>query len=133
MDQVFSKENKTLKTILENWKKILEKSGNFVSPEKREPWKTQKQYYFTIFNQYFHQEVSFPELKNHELFQEIDWEHLHETEMPFVPCPDDSTDTSYFDGITLFFKYLAPSKLSLCICLFYTSIFFFQREIICSI
>ena len=27
MDQVFSKENKTLKTILENWKKILEKSG----------------------------------------------------------------------------------------------------------
>ena len=31
MDQVFSKENKTLK-------KILEKSGNFVSPEKWEPW-----------------------------------------------------------------------------------------------
>ena len=27
MDQVFSKENKTLKKILENWKKILEKSG----------------------------------------------------------------------------------------------------------
>ena len=27
MDQVFSKENKTLKNILENWKKILEKSG----------------------------------------------------------------------------------------------------------
>ena len=38
MDQVFSKENKTLKKILENWKKILEKSGNFVSPEKWEPW-----------------------------------------------------------------------------------------------
>ena len=94
--------------------------------------KTQKEY-FTIFNQYFHQKISFPELKNHELFQEIDWEHLHETEMPFVPCPDDSTDTSYFDGITLFFKYLAPSKLSLFICLFYTFIFFFQREIICSI
>ena len=37
MDQVFSKENKTLKTILKNWKKILEKSGNFVSPEKWEP------------------------------------------------------------------------------------------------
>ena len=30
MDKVFSKENKTLK-------KILEKSGNFVSPEKWEP------------------------------------------------------------------------------------------------
>ena len=38
MDQVFSKENKTLKKILENWKKILEKSGNFVSPEKWERW-----------------------------------------------------------------------------------------------
>ena len=45
MDQVFSKENKTLKKILENWKKILEKSGkkileksgNFVSPAKWEP------------------------------------------------------------------------------------------------
>ena len=37
MDQVFSKENKTLKKILENWKKILEKSGNFVSLEKWEP------------------------------------------------------------------------------------------------
>ena len=34
MDQVFSKENKTL---LENWKKILEKSGNYISPEKWEP------------------------------------------------------------------------------------------------
>ena len=37
MDQVFSEENKTLKKILETWKIILEKSGNFVSPEKWEP------------------------------------------------------------------------------------------------
>ena len=38
MDNVFSKENnKTLKKILEKWKKILGKSGNFVSPEKWEP------------------------------------------------------------------------------------------------
>ena len=36
VDQVFSKENKTLKK-LENWKKILEKSLNFVSPENWEP------------------------------------------------------------------------------------------------
>ena len=27
MDQVFGKENKTLKKILENWRKILEESG----------------------------------------------------------------------------------------------------------
>ena len=31
------KKNKTLKKILEKWQKILEKSGNFVSPEKWEP------------------------------------------------------------------------------------------------
>ena len=41
MDQVFSKENKTLKKILENWKKntgkVREKSGNFISLEKWEP------------------------------------------------------------------------------------------------
>ena len=37
MDQIFSLKNKTLKKILEKWKKMLEKSGNFVSPEKWEP------------------------------------------------------------------------------------------------
>ena len=36
IDQVFSKKNKTLKKILQKWEKILEKSGNFVSPEKWE-------------------------------------------------------------------------------------------------
>ena len=36
MDQVFSKENKTLKNT-GKLEKILEKSGNFVSPEKWEP------------------------------------------------------------------------------------------------
>ena len=41
MDQVFSKENKTLKKywkIGRNTGKVREKSGNFVSPEKWEPW-----------------------------------------------------------------------------------------------
>ena len=40
MDQVFSKENKTLKKYWEigkNTGKVREKSGNFVSPEKWEP------------------------------------------------------------------------------------------------
>ena len=38
MDQVFSKENKTVKKkYWKTGKKILEKSGNFVSPEKWEP------------------------------------------------------------------------------------------------
>ena len=36
MDQVFSLENKTLKNT-GKIEKILEKSGNFVSPEKWEP------------------------------------------------------------------------------------------------
>ena len=38
MDQVFSlKKNRTLKKYWKNGKKILEKSGNFVSLEKWEP------------------------------------------------------------------------------------------------
>ena len=37
MDQVFSQKNKTLEKILENGKKILEKSGNVISPQKWEP------------------------------------------------------------------------------------------------
>ena len=37
MDQIFSKTKQNIKKILENGKKILEKSGNFVSPEKWEP------------------------------------------------------------------------------------------------
>ena len=37
MDQVFSKENKTLKKYWKIGKKIREKSGNFVSLEKWEP------------------------------------------------------------------------------------------------
>ena len=44
MDQVFSKENKTLKKywkIGKNTGKVREKSGNFVSPEKWEPWSGQ--------------------------------------------------------------------------------------------
>ena len=41
MNQVFSKENKTLKKywkIGKNTGKVREKSGNFVSLEKWEPW-----------------------------------------------------------------------------------------------
>ena len=38
MNQVFSKENKTFKKYWKIGKKILEKSGNFVSPEKWEPY-----------------------------------------------------------------------------------------------
>ena len=37
MDQVFNKENKHWKNT-GKLEKILEKSGNFVSPEKWEPW-----------------------------------------------------------------------------------------------
>ena len=36
MDQIFTLIKQTIKKILENGKKILEKSGNFVSPEKWE-------------------------------------------------------------------------------------------------
>ncbi|XP_052012935.1 serine/threonine-protein kinase greatwall isoform X2 [Apodemus sylvaticus] len=38
------------------------------------------------------------ELKQHPLFGEVDWENLQHQTMPFVPQPDDETDTSYFEA-----------------------------------
>ncbi|XP_005082730.1 serine/threonine-protein kinase greatwall isoform X2 [Mesocricetus auratus] len=38
------------------------------------------------------------ELKHHSLFSEVDWENLQHQTMPFVPQPDDETDTSYFEA-----------------------------------
>ncbi|XP_008829979.2 serine/threonine-protein kinase greatwall isoform X2 [Nannospalax galili] len=38
------------------------------------------------------------ELKHHPLFSDVDWENLQHQTMPFVPQPDDETDTSYFDA-----------------------------------
>ena len=28
---------------------------------------------------------------------QVDWEHLGEQEAPFVPMPDDASDTTYFN------------------------------------
>ncbi|XP_066055522.1 serine/threonine-protein kinase greatwall isoform X2 [Chamaea fasciata] len=38
------------------------------------------------------------ELKHHPLFQGVDWDNLQNQTMPFIPQPDDETDTSYFDA-----------------------------------
>ncbi|XP_043546461.1 serine/threonine-protein kinase greatwall isoform X1 [Chiloscyllium plagiosum] len=38
------------------------------------------------------------ELKKHPLFQEVDWDNLQNCSMPFVPQPDDETDTTYFEA-----------------------------------
>ncbi|KAJ8278104.1 hypothetical protein GJAV_G00083860 [Gymnothorax javanicus] len=38
------------------------------------------------------------ELKAHALFEGLDWENLQNQAMPFIPQPDDETDTSYFDA-----------------------------------
>ncbi|XP_048223892.1 serine/threonine-protein kinase greatwall isoform X2 [Perognathus longimembris pacificus] len=38
------------------------------------------------------------ELKHHPLFSEVDWENLQHQTMPFIPQPDDETDTSYFEA-----------------------------------
>ncbi|PIO14403.1 hypothetical protein AB205_0130670 [Aquarana catesbeiana] len=38
------------------------------------------------------------ELRTHALFRDIDWDNLHNLEMPFIPQPDDETDTTYFDA-----------------------------------
>ncbi|XP_023050413.2 serine/threonine-protein kinase greatwall isoform X5 [Piliocolobus tephrosceles] len=38
------------------------------------------------------------ELKRHALFSDVDWENLQHQTMPFIPQPDDETDTSYFEA-----------------------------------
>ncbi|XP_054246110.1 serine/threonine-protein kinase greatwall [Indicator indicator] len=38
------------------------------------------------------------ELKQHPLFHGVDWDNLQNQAMPFIPQPDDETDTSYFDA-----------------------------------
>ncbi|XP_073437844.1 serine/threonine-protein kinase greatwall [Dendrobates tinctorius] len=38
------------------------------------------------------------ELKTHPLFQGINWENLQNQPMPFIPQPDDETDTTYFEA-----------------------------------
>ncbi|XP_058621933.1 serine/threonine-protein kinase greatwall isoform X1 [Onychostoma macrolepis] len=38
------------------------------------------------------------ELKDHPFLEGVDWENLHHQTMPFIPQPDDETDTSYFEA-----------------------------------
>ncbi|XP_029979053.1 serine/threonine-protein kinase greatwall isoform X2 [Sphaeramia orbicularis] len=38
------------------------------------------------------------ELKVHPLFEGLDWDNLQNQPMPFIPQPEDETDTSYFDA-----------------------------------
>ncbi|XP_064492231.1 serine/threonine-protein kinase greatwall isoform X2 [Pseudopipra pipra] len=38
------------------------------------------------------------ELKHHPLFHSVDWDNLQNQTMPFIPQPDDETDTSYFEA-----------------------------------
>ncbi|KGL74082.1 Serine/threonine-protein kinase greatwall, partial [Tinamus guttatus] len=38
------------------------------------------------------------ELKCHPLFHGVDWDNLQHQTMPFIPQPDDETDTSYFEA-----------------------------------
>ncbi|KAF9537926.1 hypothetical protein EC957_007444, partial [Mortierella hygrophila] len=37
-------------------------------------------------------------LKAHPFFQGVDWENIRNQEAPFIPSPNDNTDTSYFDA-----------------------------------
>ncbi|XP_004691382.1 PREDICTED: serine/threonine-protein kinase greatwall isoform X2 [Condylura cristata] len=38
------------------------------------------------------------ELKCHPLFSDVDWENLQHQTMPFIPQPENETDTSYFEA-----------------------------------
>ena len=40
----------------------------------------------------------FVELQNFPLFHDLDWSQLLQQEAPFVPQPDDETDTCYFEA-----------------------------------
>lgn len=40
----------------------------------------------------------FEELKSCPLFQSVEWESLLQQKAPFVPLPDDATDTTYFEA-----------------------------------
>ncbi|KAH0627539.1 hypothetical protein JD844_003343 [Phrynosoma platyrhinos] len=42
--------------------------------------------------------AGFKELKRHPLFHGVDWDNLHNQTMPFIPQPNDETDTSYFEA-----------------------------------
>ncbi|XP_061661181.1 serine/threonine-protein kinase greatwall isoform X2 [Syngnathoides biaculeatus] len=42
--------------------------------------------------------AGFKELKRHPLLEGCDWENLHTQPMPFIPQPEDETDTSYFEA-----------------------------------
>jgi len=41
-------------------------------------------------------------LKENVLFEKINWDDIHNAPAPFVPNPDDDTDTSYFIGTEYF-------------------------------
>lgn len=40
-----------------------------------------------------------PEIQRLPFFSSLDWSSLHKHPPPFVPRPDDITDTTYFDGM----------------------------------
>lgn len=41
---------------------------------------------------------SYKEVQQMPLFKNIDWKNLVNKDPPFVPQPDNATDTGYFDG-----------------------------------
>uniref|UniRef100_A0A8C5KWE7 Serine/threonine-protein kinase greatwall n=1 Tax=Jaculus jaculus TaxID=51337 RepID=A0A8C5KWE7_JACJA len=43
-------------------------------------------------------ENGYARLKRHPLFSDVDWENLQHQAMPFIPQPDNETDTSYFEA-----------------------------------
>jgi hypothetical protein len=40
-------------------------------------------------------------LKKEPFFNLINWDNLSNTSAPFIPIPDDDSDTFYFEGIFL--------------------------------
>ena len=51
-------------------------------------------------------------VKGLRLFVETDWDTLLEMEAPFIPQPDDETDTTYFAGELFTYKLFALELLA---------------------
>ena len=42
--------------------------------------------------------ADFEQIQTLDLFKNLDWTNLTEIEAPFIPQPDDETDTGYFEA-----------------------------------
>ncbi|KAI8621330.1 kinase-like domain-containing protein [Chytriomyces sp. MP71] len=57
-----------------------------------------KDYVMKLMNQDPFTRLKAAGIKKHAFFATTDWSHIRDHPAPFIPAPNDGTDTSYFDG-----------------------------------